>query len=316
MVDDGIDDFEEVDPRSIWPNEARDFTPWLAANIHRLTRNLPFDLASVQIERELDGGYVDIAAMVNDTDTRVVVENQLGDTDDDHLARILTYAATYDARIILWVATGFSERHRRILNWLNRNASGDVEFYGVQVKVIQIGRSDPAPIFEFVVEPTDTSTRSRTRNPNVAVDHDRYPNFFQTIVDELSSQGVFEYETVRSKQSWFEFKTSLDGVTYVAAFTTRSTARVKLHIRCRVGSNHRIFENLSERKKEIEDELREPLSWEERSRGNQHRHLIGLYRLGAIDNPEDELSELSAWMIENLTILKQVFDPYLDDVAT
>ena len=311
MGDDGIDDFEEVDPRSIWPNEARDFTPWLAANIDRLTRNLPFTLDSVQIETGVDSGYVDITATVANSSARVIIENQLEETDDDHLARILTYAATYDASIIIWVATDFAERHRRIFNWLNRKTTMELEFYGVQVRVLKIGESLPAPLFDIIVKPMATPSR---RNENIALEDDRYSGFFQTLVDELSRRGVFDYTTVREHKSWFEFDTSLDGVTYVAAFTTRSAARVKLHIRCRVGSNHRIFKYLEKRKQEIEDNLGEPLKWEERSQGNQHRHLLGLYKLGAIDNPEDELSELSAWMIQKLTKLKQVFDPYLEEL--
>ena len=316
MPTDDLEDVEEVDPRSIWQNEARDFTPWLAANIDRITKNLSFDLESIQIETEVNGGYVDITASVAGSKTRVIIENQLEETDDDHLARILTYAATYDARIIIWVAPNFLERHRRILNWMNRNTTRDLAFYGVQVRVLKIGGSDPAPLFELAVEPTSAPTSPRTRNSNIAHEDDRYPSFFQTIVDELSRQGVFEYETVRSKQSWFEFNTGLDGITYVAAFTTRSTARVKLHIRCRIKGNHQWFEYLSVRRLDIEDKLGEPLNWEERSRGNQHRHLIGLYKPGSMDSPEDELSELSDWMIEKLAKLKRVFDPYLDDAAT
>ena len=310
------DDFREVDPRSIWPNEARDFTPWLAANITRLTKVLTFDLESIQIETEVNGGYVDITATVVGSNSRVIIENQLEETDDYHLARILTYATKHDARIIIWVAKDFCERHRQTINWMNSNTSADIEFYGVRVRAFKKGGSDPDPFFDLVVQPTVTSTGTSKPNPNIAPEDDRYRSFFQTIVDELSRRDVFKYETVRSKKSWFEFNTSLDGITYVAAFTTRFTARAKLHIRCRVESNHRIYEYLVERKQEFEDMLGEPLKWEERGHDNRHRHLIGLYNRGSIDMSEDELSELLLWMIEKLRKLKRVFDPYLDNVAT
>lgn len=313
MDDDSIDDLVEVDPRSIWPNEARDFTPWLADNIGRLTRHLPFDLEAIQIETKVAGGYIDIAATVAGGNTRVIIENQLEETDDDHLARILAYATTYDARIVIWVATDIAERHRLVLNRLNRNTAGDLAFYGVQLRTFKIGTSNPATLFDLVIQPTAKYRGAYRRNPNIADEDDRYRGFFQGVVDELSRQDVFEYESVRSEQSWFEFKTSLDGVTYVAAFTPRSMARVKLHIRCRIEPNHQVFEYLSDRKQEIEDKFGEPLKWEERNQGKRLRHLIGLYKPGSIDSSEEELSELSTWMVEKLAKLKHVFDPYLDD---
>ena len=309
MPTDDSDDFREVDPRSIWPNEARDFTPWLAANIDRLTKVLPFDLESIQIETEVNGGYVDITATVVGSDTRVIIENQLEDSDDDHLVRIQTYAAAYDAQIIIWVARDFSQ-HQQIIDWMNSNTRAGVAFYGFRVRAFKKGKSEPDPFFDLVVQPTK---RVRTRNPNIAPSNDRYKDFFQGIVDELSRRDVFDYETVRSKKSWFEFNTSLDGVTYVAAFTPRSTVRVELHVRCWIGSNHRAYEYLVGCKREIEDGLGDPLSWERRDRHYGHWHLVALYQPGSIDSSEGDLSELSAWMVEKLAKLKHVFDPYLDD---
>ena len=273
MPVDDLNDVEAVDPRCIWPNEARDFTPWLAANINSLTKVLPFDLESIQVETEVDAGYVDITATVAGNNTRVIIENQLEETDDDHLARILAYAATYDARIIIWIATDFAERHRLVLNRLNRNTTGDLAFYGVQLRTFRIGRSKPAPLFDLVIQPTATLSGTYRRNPNIAPEDDRYKDFFQTIVDELSRRDVFEYETVSSKKSWFEFHTSFDDVTYVGAFPPRSVARAKLHIRCRIDSNHQIFEYLSERKQKSKTTWANP-QLEERSLGSQHRHLI------------------------------------------
>ncbi len=310
-----LGEIEQVDSRDIWPNEARDFTPWLAQNLERLSEILSFEMELVEIEAKVGSGFADITAKVVGNQARIIIENQLEETDNEHLARLLAYAATYDAEIVIWVATHFTLRIRQTLDWLNQNTSGPA-FYGILLRTLKIDESRPAPLFDLVIKPTAIFTGAHKPNPNIAPGDERYRRFFQTIVDELSKQNLFEYAPVRSDESWFEFNTSLNDVTYVAAFTRRRTARVKLHIRCRIDSNHQIFEYLSERKQEIDDELGEPLSWEERSRGSQHRHLIGLYQPGSIDCHEDELSELNDWMIKKLSKLKQVFDPYLDDAAT
>lgn len=306
------DDLREVDPRCIWPNEARDFTPWLAANINHLTKVLPFDLESIQVETEVNGGYVDITATVAGSGTRVIVENQLEESDDDHLVRIQTYAAAHDARIIIWVAKDFGQQHQQIINWMDSNTRSGVAFYGFRVRAFKKGKSKPDPFFDLVIQPTKPV---RTGNPNIAPSNDRYKDFFQGIVDELSRRDVFEYETIRRKRSWFEFNTDLKGVSYVAAFTPRTTARVEVHIRCWIASSHQMYEYLADRKQEIENELNEPLKWEQRDRHYGHWHLIALYKPGSIDSPEEELSELSDWMVEKLAKLKQVFDSYLVDLA-
>jgi hypothetical protein len=43
---------ERVDPRSVWPNEAQDFTPWLAAHIDELGEALRLDLELQSEEAE------------------------------------------------------------------------------------------------------------------------------------------------------------------------------------------------------------------------------------------------------------------------
>ena len=311
---DNLEHFQEVEPRSIWVNEARDFTPWLAANLDRLSKILPFELELVEIEAQLSSGFADITAQVAGSQIKVIIENQLEETDDDHLARLLTYAASYDAQIIIWIATEFTERIRQTLNWLNRNSDNNSAFYGIRLRVMKTAESRPGTLFDTVVEPPG-SGRTGRQNAGIAPEDNRYKIFFQSIVDELSRQDVFEHESVRSEQSWFEFNTRLDGVTYVAAFTPRSMARVKLHIRCRIEPNHQVFEYLSDRKQEIEDKFGEPLNWEERTQGKHQRYLIGVYKPGSIEDAEEEMSDLSAWMVEQLAKIKRVFDPYLDDLT-
>ena len=140
-----FEDLREVDPRCIWPNEARDFTPWLAANIERLTKDLPFDLETLQIETEIDGQYADITATVAGSDTRVIIENQLEDSDDDHLVRIQSYAAKHDAQVIIWVAKDFSEQHRQIVNWMNSKTVAGVALYGFRVRAFKKANRNRTP---------------------------------------------------------------------------------------------------------------------------------------------------------------------------
>jgi len=90
---------EPVELRTIWPDEARDFTPWLATqeNFRRLSEALGLELELDQVEVAVGPYSADIVATAISSDAKVVIENQLGRTDHDHLGKVLTYASGLEA---------------------------------------------------------------------------------------------------------------------------------------------------------------------------------------------------------------------------
>ena len=70
---------EPVDLRNVWPNEASDFTPWLADNLDALGEALGLDIELEETEAAVGSFSLDIRA--RDSDNRaVVIENQLEST--------------------------------------------------------------------------------------------------------------------------------------------------------------------------------------------------------------------------------------------
>ena len=60
---------ERVPVRDIWPDEARDFTPWLAENLDLLSATVGINLELVQEETALPrSGRVDILARIHRKD--------------------------------------------------------------------------------------------------------------------------------------------------------------------------------------------------------------------------------------------------------
>lgn len=78
------------DPRSIWHNEATDFTPWLQQNIDLLSETLGIDIQLVEREVAVGDFSVDLVGEEPGSGRTVIIENQLDKTNHDHLGKLLT----------------------------------------------------------------------------------------------------------------------------------------------------------------------------------------------------------------------------------
>lgn len=161
---------EEIELREIWPDEAQDFTPWLAEeeNLSLLGETLGLELEFEAKEVNTGNFRADILCK-NDDDTWVLIENQLEETDHDHLGKILTYSAGLNAHTVVWISKEFREEHLAALDRLNEITDKQFRYFGVEIKVWQIGDSAPAPLFDVVSSPNDWS-RTVNRGTQRAVD--------------------------------------------------------------------------------------------------------------------------------------------------
>lgn len=129
---------ETDNPQKMWPDEALEFTPWLAGNLSTLGGILGLDLELRQCEAPVVSYSLDILARDRGSDKQVAIENQLKPTDHTHLGQLLTYAAEYDAKVIVWIAREFRQAHKTALKFLNDNTSKDRQFFGVEVELRKI----------------------------------------------------------------------------------------------------------------------------------------------------------------------------------
>lgn len=91
------------------------------------------------------------------TDRWVLVGNQLERTDHGHLGQLMTYAAGLNAVTIVWIASRFTDEHRAALDWLNEVTDDDINFFGLEIELWQIGDSPKAPKFNVVSQPNNWS---------------------------------------------------------------------------------------------------------------------------------------------------------------
>lgn len=152
---------EPVPLREAWSSESSDFTPWLAQeeNLKLLGDAIGLDLELENQEHPVDQYRLDIVCKELENNQRVVIENQIEDTDHKHLGQILTYAAGVDAAVLIWVAQQFTDAHRAALDWLNEQANGNASYFGIEIELYRIGNSPPAPRFNVVSKPNDWANR-------------------------------------------------------------------------------------------------------------------------------------------------------------
>jgi hypothetical protein len=146
---------EKVTPvalRDVWGHEAIDFTPWLLKNLDFLNDILPFELVEAEREKAAGTSWVDIVAKDTEGGT-VVIENQLGTSDHDHLGKVITYLATYEAKRAIWIVGDARFEHIEAINWLNK--MGPVDFFLVRAEALRIGNSEPAAQFAVITGPSE-----------------------------------------------------------------------------------------------------------------------------------------------------------------
>ena len=158
---------QELNLREAWPDEARNFTPWLSENLDRLSQVIGIELLLEDSEVRVEQFSADILARDLSDQSLVLIENQLEATDHTHLGQILTYLAGLEARTVVWIAADFQEPHLSAIRWLNNHTADPFSFFAIRVRVVQIADSPMVPTFEIVERPSDWERRVR------AISYDR-----------------------------------------------------------------------------------------------------------------------------------------------
>lgn len=298
---------EKIDLRKVWSDEAKDFTPWLSEQgLDELGDALGLDLELKAIEEPVGSFALDMLCTESGTKRTVIIENQLGQTDHDHLGKLLTYAGGFNANVIVWIAKEFRDEHRQALELLNQRTGEDTEFFGVVIELWKIGDSLPAPHFKMVVTPNEFIKGGSERSQ-------KYREFFQKLIDSLRER---EFTNARKAQpfNFYHFSAGhADRVQYGARLTGRE-AKVEVYI----GSKDRdwnkfLFDKLMKHREHIESDLSESLEWERQDGWRYSR--VAISHKGSIDDNPEKLEETRNWMIEKLQDFKRVFGPMLDELA-
>ena len=184
-----IGNISRVPIRDEFKNEEYDFTPWLKNNLHYIGEKLQLSFTDeTDIEVPVGKYSCDVLAHTSNGKT-VVIENQFGHADHDHLGKILTYAAGLEADIIIWIAEDFFPEHVTALNWLNSISTENTpSFFAIKIGLIQIGDSKPALDIETIVIPDQWARQVKSARITASKGLRHSPEI-DTIVCPCKSEG-------------------------------------------------------------------------------------------------------------------------------
>lgn len=296
-----------LDLRTIWKSEPGEFTPWLSQNLDKLGDVIGLELEFESSETSIGDFAADIVAKDVSRNRLTVIENQFGQTDHKHLGQIITYAAGLNSGTVIWISENFREEHRQAIDWLNQNSKENLEFYGLEIQVIQIDNSKPAYVFKPIAFPNQFSKTSIISDKETSETRQQYQQFFQTLIDELRTKYKFTNAKVGQPQNWYTFASDNSKI-YKYSFSFAMGERVRSEIYIDSGDgvkNKDIFDKLFAKKDEIEKQFGQELSWERLDTKRASR--IAVYMDGSIDNETEELNKIKQWGIETLLKFKEVF---------
>lgn len=292
--------------RQIWPREAQDLARWITSNIEKLNDTLGLQIEIEEAEVPVDNLRLDLAGNDGATQNPVVIEIQFGQSDHDHLGKLITYAAHQEAGVLVWISNEFQTAHRNALEWLNNISGEELSFYGVRLEVFQINHSKPAARFVPCAGPP---AGKKALPPLPSPRQQSYQRFWQRFLEYLRDSHP---EVSRAKKahpkSWFFTGAGRSGFALRAEFTGASEFRVALRIN--VGNketNELVFDTLAETKAETEQSLGEALRWE--SLPGRLSCRISIATDGTIDDPPEKLDEVIAWGAEWMAKFRRAFEP-------
>lgn len=257
-----LGEIKKVRLRKIWKNEAYDFTPWLSENLERLGEALGLELEFEAKEVSVGPYSADILAKDAGTDKFVVIENQLEKTNHDHLGKCITYASVLDASAVIWVASTFTEEHKKALDWLNDHTSDEIAFYGVILELWQIDNSQPAVKFNVASTPNAIVRQAAQRKEQgeLSETRKRQLDFWTSFRDKLADTGKIRSIQTARPQYWFDVALGKSGIHLSNTF---NTDRDEIGVRVYIG-NKKADEWLpyfESKKESIELKIGESLEW-------------------------------------------------------
>lgn len=178
---------------------------------------------------------------------------------------MLAYAAGTAASTIVWITTRFRDEHRQALTWLNERTDQDTHFFGVELEVVKIGGSVPAPLFKVVALPNDwqKSVRASTAGAVAGSRKELYRQFWGKLLERIRSEHPSWTRATAPGQNWLWLAAPIRGCGINPVFGGKGKIRQELYIdRATPEQCRAVFDALHARRDEFEAAYGRRLEWD------------------------------------------------------
>ena len=293
---------EKIELREVWRHEALDFTRWLARkeNIALLSKEIGIDIEVIETEMSVGRYNVDIYARDTESNKKIVIENQLENTNHDHLGKMLVYAAGLDADIAIWIVKDVNEEHRQAVEWLNDNSFEKINIFLVKVELWKIDNSPIAPKFQVICEPNNwAKVLKQQSKENVSDLELKQMEYWQGFVDYAKSKDKTYISQRPSIYNWYVIRIGSSDYKIKLVHSVNSDM-----IRCQLEIfNDELYKKLEQYRAEIDNKIN-GLEWE-------YLEDRKVNRISCNNSSKDNASSY-VWLLDMVDRFKEVFLDYLN----
>ena len=300
---------EIKDLRKVWLHEALDFTPWLAGeeNLSLLADAVGLEITIDETESSVGDFNVDIYATETGTDRKIIIENQLEDTNHDHLGKLITYASGKSADIVIWVVKRAREEHRAAIEWLNNHTDENIGFFLVEIKLYQIGSSDIAVKFEVIEKPNDWAKEIKRNTSKSATLQARY-EYWVAFNDYAFANNTFGKSFKKRKANTDHWMTLSVGSSACGISINQVRKDNLIVVEWYITDDKELYHKFYSHKTEIETGMGMELDWRELPEKKASRILISNH---ADFDDRNKWPEQFDWIMDVAMKLKKAFRKYL-----
>lgn len=306
-----IEKLKEIDIRDLWKHEQYDFSEWLSQdeNIDELNQILGLTLVDVSKEVYVGSYRCDLFARDEATGLKVIIENQLEESNHDHLGKIITYASGLDAKVIVWIVKEAKEEHRSAIEWLNNNTNNELNFFLIELHAYRIGNSDPAPMFTIVEKPNGFIKNSKATNKSDELNKSQAERleFWNKFNEAIISKGKPFNVRKATTDHWYDVAL---GTSEAHISITLVNKDNRIGVGLYIDDNKDLFDLLFNNKGKIESELGFDLVWDRKEDG-QKRSTVTYYIKGLDFDNHSNYDELMLEIIDKVVLMREVFKRYI-----
>jgi len=295
------------DLRSVWKNEAYDFTVWLSeeSNLNLLGDTLGIEIEFINREEPAGAFSIDIFAEESNSGRKIIIENQLENSNHDHLGKIITYASAKQAEIVIWIVKKARDEHRQAIEWLNEKTDENIEFYLLEIELWKIGDSEIAPKFNIISAPNgwmkNNKAIEKSSNPLQAIQMEYWAKFLEYA--ELNCAYVYNKHTTANSRTWMNIKADTPKC-YISLTISSQKKQIKAMIYFN-SQNRKAFERFVEYEEEINQKHENRLEWIRWKKDS----TIRLVEKADITDKNDWTRQFE-WLCNSSIMLKRIIDEY------